>query len=155
MKKWRPQSSQRDSISFFAWVHEGDWHSSCNYNFEFPSEKLKIRTKVALVIVWFQFLFFSIWSMFIQLNKKSEPSNVKARDTETLGNRKKKNQERQSLRLAQEGFSYFLLRIISTSELGFMHIFTSHREILFMYHQLALETHNIIIRYLLDFEITF
>lgn len=80
----------------------------------------------------------------------------KQEDTETLGNRKKKkNQERQSLRLAQEGFSYFLLRIISTSELGFMHIFTSHREILFMYHQLALETHKVIIQYLLDFEITF
>lgn len=102
--------------------------------------------------------------MFIQqLNKKIEPSNVNARDTETLGSRKhkskkkkkkKKNQERQSLWLAQEGFSYFLLRITSTSELDFMHIFISRRDVLFMYHQVSPETHIVVI-HLLDFEITF
>lgn len=84
----------------------------------------------------------------------SKTSNVKARDTETWGNRKKKIKKGNPSTSTRRIF-IFPAQDHQHSQLGFMRVLTSHREILFMYHQLALETHQVIIRYLLDFEITF
>lgn len=98
-----------------------------------PSEKPKIRTKVGhLMCTWNSLVSYCLPTDPCLCNDPTKcPSQVKSAQGvfKTLGSGENR---RMAIPLVQEGFSRFLFRITSASELGFMPMLTTQREVLFM-----------------------